>query len=261
MTIIDLDQRPLVDLSFLCSPVRGEPRKLCFRLPGGVELCTNSGALNTGALEYVKDAVNTMNTAMSPLVPTFRIMEAVLAIQKCVVATFEVVTNPDKLKQAALELAEKCTRLLELMPVLSIPFMAVDILDTLIATLDGLATETAGLIRFFDRITQAQLDAAESPSLLSIIRCSEASLAQQLDNISTVFASINPQIVFINTLADIAQMKAPFPIKLVDLSFPTDPENASKYLLQVSRLLQQVRAVIPVDSIEAVHRLNDVVVS
>lgn len=235
-----------IDLHDLCVPIGEMPPELCITLPGGFEVCAQPGSLPPSLFEYAKLALGAANSAMAPLGPIFTIIETVTAIQKCLTAIPGILgppPNPAKLLEALQELAEKVEKLLKLLPQLSVPLMVVQLLDVIIATIDGAASELASIARLVARIEQAELLVGQAPGLASMITCARSSKDTQIANIERAFASINPIIQLINTLGALAGLK---PIPAFDGALPADPSPAILSLRATADSLRVVRSAIPI---------------
>lgn len=236
-----------LDLSALCVPVQEAPPDLCVTLPGGLEVCAQTGALPPSLFEYAKIALGAANSAMAPLGPIFTIIEVIAAIQKCLTTIPGVLgppPNPAKLVEALQELAQKAEQLARLIPQLSVPLLIVQLIDVMIATIDGAASELTALARFAVQIQQAEFAASTGATGLSAMAiCARSSLDMQMTNIERSFASINPIIDVVNTLGQLAGLK---PLPQFEGVLPPDPTQAAKHLQDVADALRVVRSAIPI---------------
>jgi hypothetical protein len=234
-----------IDLEALCVPILEAPADLCITLPGGSEVCAQSSELPPSLFAYAKLALGAANSALAPLGPIFTIIETITAIQKCLTAIPGILgppPNPKKLLDALTELAEKIEKLLKLLPQLSVPLMVVQLIDVIIATIDGAASELNAIARLVARITTAEAMVGQAPGLLSMIECAQTSVDVQLTNIERSFASINPLIELINVLGALAGLK-PLP---AFGGLPGDPIQAAAALQSAADSLRVVRSAIPV---------------
>jgi len=235
-----------LDLSSLaCVPIGEMPKPLCVTLPGGLEVCAMPGDLPPSLFSYARTALGAANSAMAPLGPIFTIIEVVTSVHACLKSIVDCLgppPNPAKLIKALVDLAKKMEALLKLIPQLSVPLMIVQLIDVLIAALDGAASELAALARYALQIQQAELAAQSAPALLDMIACSRGSLEMQMSNIESAFASINPIIELINTLGGLAGLP---PIAAFSGLDP-DPTVATEALRAAADALRVVRYAIPV---------------
>lgn len=235
-----------LDVNALCVPVPEYPKPLCLTLPGGAEVCAQTGELPPALFTFAKIALGAANSAMAPLAPFFTIMEVITSIAKCLAAVPGIVgppPDPSKLLAALEELAEKMKKLLLLTPQLSVPLMIVQLIDIIIATIDGAASEMTSLARFLVTIQQAEFAAAQSPGLNAMAICARGSLEMQMSNLESAFASINPIIELINLLAALAGLK---PLPSFAGGLPKDPTQGAQHLQAVADTLRVFRSAIPI---------------
>lgn len=235
-----------LDVNALCVPVPEYPKPLCITLPGGAEVCPQTGELPPALFTFAKLALGAANSAMAPLAPIFTIMEVITSITKCLAAVPGIVgppPDPSKLLEALEELAEKMKKLLLLAPQLSVPLMIVQLIDVIIATIDAAASEMTSLARFLTTIQQAELLAAQAPGLDPMVVCARGSLDMQMTNIEAAFASINPFIELINMLGALAGLK---PLPSFEGGLPEDPTQAAQHLQAIADTLRIFRAAIPI---------------
>jgi hypothetical protein len=244
--LIDLEKFPFLDLSVLCVPIPENPKDLCITLPGGFDVCAQAGLLPIGLLEYAKVALGSANSALAPLGPIFTVIEAIVAIYKCLAAIPDVIgppPNPDKLRQVLQELQELVVKLMKLTPLLTVPLMMVQFLDMIIATIDGAASELTSLSRLRQQIQEAELRAAQAPGLQSLITCAHSSLASQMGNVERVFATINPIIQLMNIFAGLASLPS---IPLYQPQPAPEPAVLAAGLQGFANDLRTFRQAIPV---------------
>jgi len=229
----------------LCVPIADMPPDLCVTLPGGFEVCAVPGQLPPSLFEYARSLLAAASSAMAPLGPIFTIIEVVTAIYKCLSTIPDCLgppPNPTKLVKELKKLSALIPKLLKLVPQLSIPLMILQLIDVVIAVIDGAASELAALARFAQQITQAELAAPSAPELLAMIVCAKASLSIQLTNVERSFASINPIIEVVNSLGGLAGLQ---PIARFE-GLPPDPSAAVNALRDAADALRTVRNAIPV---------------
>jgi hypothetical protein len=245
--IINWDKPLPLDLAVLCQPIPGMPQELKLTLPGGVDLKTIVfSSLPPSLFGYANQVLNMADTAMAPLTPVFKIIETIAAIQKCLTAIPGILgppPNPKKLLDALVELGQKVEELASLMPIFSIPVLMLQLIDTLIGTIDGAASELSSLAVYTKQIQQAQFVAAQAPGLIALISCAQQSRDTQMSNVEKVFASINVFIDVINafgTAAGLTHLIPPF-----DGIWPDDPLEMAHRLQAIADDLRAVRSYIP----------------
>ena len=251
--VFSFDQRPVINLSILCSPIGPTPKQLCFTLPGDFEICPSTGHINIGTFEYAKLALGLASTALAPLGPVFRILDVVLSLAKCLAVIPEVIgppPRPQKLVELLKDLADKVLGLARLVPALSVPIMVLQLIDMLIATFDGAAEEFFSLAHHLQRIQQAEINVNQAPGLLPIITCAHASLAQQMDNLEHVLAAVNPVIDLINLFVELVpglRGNPHFPLKpFQGLPIGALPFEMGVGVQAVASELHLVRSYIPI---------------
>lgn len=229
----------------LCVPVGEAPPELCVTLPGGFEVCAQTGELPPSLFGYAKLALGAANSALAPLGPIFSIIEAIFAIQNCLTAIPGILgppPNPAKLLEALGDLGQKMERLSKLLPQLSIPLLVVQLIDIIIATIDGAVVELASIARLKQQIQEAQQLSNTASGLLAAIECATVSVNVQLSNIERSFASINPIIQVVNMLGALAGLK---PLPPFEGGLGDDPSAAIARLQQAGDALRLVRSAIP----------------
>lgn len=234
-----------VDLAALCVTIAEAPPPLCVTLPGGAEVCAQTSDLPPSLFAYAKIALGAANSAMAPLGPIFAVIEAITAIQKCLAAVPGILgppPNPAKLVEALKELAEKVEKLLKLLPQLSVPLLVVQLIDLVIATIDGAASELTSLARLAQRIQQAELGVEAAPFLSPMILCARTSFDTQMSNLERSFGSINPIIELVNTLGALAGLK---PVPTFEGALPPDLPAAAAKLQAAADALRVARSAIP----------------
>lgn len=229
----------------VCVPIAEMPPTLCVTLPGGFEVCAIQGEMPPSLFQYAQAALGAANSALAPLGPIFTIIEVITSLFKCIKTIPDCLgppPNPAKLIKALGDLTALMNKLLKLVPQLSVPLMILQLLDVIIAVIDGAAAELASLARFAQQIAQAETAALTAPALLDMVVCARASLSTQLTNVERVFASINPIIEIINALGGVAGLK---PVPSFS-GLPADPSAAVNALRDAADALRVVRNAIPV---------------
>lgn len=245
-SIIHTDRYPFIDLSILCVPIPEMPRDLCLTFPGGFDVCALSGAIPIGGFEAVQNILTSASTAMAPLGPIFKIIEAINSIMKCFTAVLDALgppPDPTKLKAVVKDLEEKVIALAKLSPVLSIPLLVLQLIDVLIAFTDSLASELTSIARYVKAIQDAQFAAAQAPSLAAIIKCARSNYETQMSNVERAFASVNPIINVINVFCQLAKLK---PIAQFEGQLPPEPLVAAATIKSSADKLRALRALIPI---------------
>lgn len=214
-------------------PAAPEPQRLT--LPGGA------------SLEH-PDLLQVVQPALTPLMPIFDIIDAVVAAFKCIEAiptTIGPPPDPTALAAALPELAQKVGKLLGLVPQLSVPLTIVDTVDLIVHNLGQVRDQLLHLQARLESISAASARALElnDAALLEIAQCAEANVAQEAANIGKPLACLGQLIALLNVF--MGMVGGP---ELPDLSGldgkPLD--QVVQPLDQLVDALQTARAAVPV---------------
>jgi hypothetical protein len=238
---------PLPDLETLCVELTVTPQRLSVIVPGGASLDAELPDLGTAdPLRLAKQLLAQANAALAPLAPVFDLIDVGLALVEAVKAIPDAISHldPGKITDALPELGKKAGTLAALVPQLSVPLMVVGLIDTLLAFLDGLAIQLRALINQQARIQKAADRAASlgNAQLQAVADCSRHHIDAQLQSLSESLAPVNRFIALLNVLGQLAGL-GPLPT-LSDLG--VDPAAALQPIADTTKLLQQLRAAIPV---------------
>ncbi|MCG8420111.1 MAG: hypothetical protein MJE77_19450 [Proteobacteria bacterium] len=221
--------------SSTCLEIPALPDAQSLTLPGGV------------TIEQI-DLLDVVQPALTPLVPLFHIVDAVVAVQQCVQAIPDALgppPDPSVLSACLPELAEKVSKLLQLVPQLSLPRTIVGTMDLL---LDALRDARSALIHLQQQSAQlagAVDRAAElsDPALLSIAECAQANIEQEAANTGKRLASLGKLIGLLNLF--LGMIGAPEIPDLSELSGrPLD--EVIEPLDRVVEVLRNARAAVPI---------------
>jgi hypothetical protein len=238
---------PLPNLEDVCIALTVTPQRLTVTFPGGAALDAQLPDVGIpGPLELAKQVMAEANSALAPLTPIFNIIDTVLAVKKVVDAIPDAISHldPKKVSDALPDLAEKASKLLALVPQLSVPLMVVGLIDTLLLFLGGLSLQLRAIIEQQVRIQKAENRAAElgNAQLLAVASCSRGHVDAQLDSLAESVAPVNRLIALVNVFCELAGV-GPLP-DLSDLGH--DAQAALQPLDDVVRTLKQIRGAIPV---------------
>lgn len=246
--IFDFYKKPVINLSVLCVPVPPAPERLCIKLPFGTELCPTSSRVNVGVLEYTTHALEVVSTALAPMMPFFRIMDAILSIAKTLTVIKDVIGPPPNFKpllDALSELVPKIVYLAKSMPIFTLPLMVVSVLDMFIDLVEGAAIEFTTLARHIKRIQTAQINVAQAPGLAVLIGCAQTSVETQMDNVEHLLAVVNPVIDIINIIAAAFGVQGDFPLPKFEGIAPVDALATAALLTELATKLHVIRNAIP----------------
>lgn len=161
-------------------------------LPGGVSL---QSILESGQLPYLGTAVSSiiqsLSSAILPLVPFFKLLDVVLKIIDCIMAIPKALgppPNPTKIITAIAKLAKAVAALAPLFPPLSVPYMVVTTIKTIVVALTAFIQELEHQIVALTTIDAGRLianalagdpDTAAGAALLAAaLDCAESDLDQ-----------------------------------------------------------------------------------
>lgn len=218
---------------------------LCVTMPGGATLCPQVEGLPPSLYQLARSALGQANAALAPLTPLFDIIETLVAIKDCVTAIPDALgppPDPSKLAACVPNLIEKIEKVIALLPPASVLLTIAQLLDVIIAILQGCIDELRAVLRLLDRISRARLLAGRVPGLLSIIDCGQQSAEAQMSNIERAMASINPIIELINVIGSLAGLK---PIPTFEGGLGDDPDVAIDTLQGLVDVLRVFRDSIP----------------
>lgn len=217
-----------------CVHLKPAPEPGLLTLPGGV------------TLEHI-NLVDIVQPALTPLVPLFNIIDAVLAVFKGVEAIPKAIglpPDPTALLEAIPELAKKVAVLLRIVPQLSLPLTVVGLLDLVI---DVLRTAKTQLIHLQQQSRQLQGvvrrgTELDDEALLEIAACAQKNIEQEAANAIAGLASIGSLVALLNLfLSMLGQSPAPSPASLSGRSL----DDAIAPIDSLADKLMAVRAAIP----------------
>lgn len=193
-------------------------------------------------MEQVRAFMGTVNAALAPLAPVFKIIDAVMSLQKFVKAVPKLVTSPGKVVKAAGEVVKKIAALAPILPQVSMPFTILGVVDALLTLLEALVGELNGIVQQARRIEEARAAAEEAPDLLPILAAAEAQLQVQQANLGEALAAIGPLVEIINTFTGLIGLpKLPLSVDMTGSA-----SDAVGSLNKALQTLRQFRNKIPV---------------
>jgi len=236
---------PLPDLSTVCIDLRVTSQELCVTFPGGAEMCVQIPGV-PDPTDVSKQLLAQANAALAPLVPVFNIVDAMLALFKCVKAIPDSLgppPDPTKLAECIPDLAEKIDKLLKLIPQLSIPVLIAGLIDVLLFYLEGLRGQLQAIIAAQVRIAAAATRAAElgNVQLRTVVDCANTSMDAYLQNLNEGMKPLNRLVGLLNLFLQLAGLPA-----IPDLgNLGDDAEAALAPLDAVIDSLKTIRAGLP----------------
>ena len=239
---------PLPDLSVACIEIKVGKQDLCVTFPGGAEMCVQMPSVSVpDPSELSKQLMAQANAALAPLMPVFNIIDTVIALFNCVKAIPDALgppPDPSKLAKCLPDVAKKVSKLLKLIPQLSVPLMIVGLIDVLLAFLEGVRGQIKAVIAAQVCIAAAATRAAElgNVQLSTIVDCANANIDAQMKNLGESAAPVNRLIGVINLFVELAGLP-----KLPDLSnLGNDAQAALGVLDPLVDQLKAARSAIPV---------------
>jgi hypothetical protein len=219
----------------LCLEIPSWEDPLSITLPGGVSI-------------QQFNLMEAIQPALTPLVPLFDIVDAIVAVFNCVKAIPDSLgppPDPTAIAACIPELAEKVSKLLRLIPQLSLPYTIIGIIDLAIDTLRQARTQLLHLqqqmVQILGAIDRAT-DLADA-GLMAITSCAQANVATEAANVGTSLASLGKLIGLLNLF--LGMVGAPEVPNLSSLTGrPLD--EVIQPLDAIVKTLQNVRSAIPV---------------
>lgn len=212
-------------------PAYPDPQRLT--LPGGIQI----------------EAINlteVIQPALTPLVPLFQIVDAVVAVFNCVKAIKDAVASldPTKIDDCIKDLATKTGKLLQLLPQLSLPLTVLGLIDLLLLVISQVRGQLLHLRGELSRLTGVVDRAKEldDPCLLAIGDCTRFNIEREAANIGAQLASLGRLIGLLNLF--LGMIGAPEVPDFSELSGkPID--EVLPALEAIEKTLRSVRSGIP----------------
>lgn len=166
-----------------CANVEDGPRSLQFRLPAGaiIQTVPPVGALGKpDAFLLASSGLGQVSAAMAPLAPIFTLVEAALAIKKFAEA---VASNPFSVTDAMGDVLRTADKLASVVPQLSVPILARDLVAALDMMLLGIQQQIDALLAQQTRVEAARAMVGDVPSLVGAVTCADEQLAGMCANL------------------------------------------------------------------------------
>jgi hypothetical protein len=219
----------------ICLEIPELPDPLTITLPGGV------------SMQQI-NLMEAIQPALTPLVPLFEVIDTVVAVFNCVKAIPDSLgppPDPTALAACIPELAEKVSKLLRLIPQLSLPYTIIGIIDLVIDTLRQARSQLVHLQQQMQQILGA-IDRAtelEDAGLMAITSCAHANVAQEAANVGKSLASLGKLIGLLNLF--LGMIGAPEVADLSNLAGrPLD--DVLPPIDAIIEALRNVRSAVPV---------------
>ena len=200
----------LPNLDLYCQPNTVSSRA-CITVPGGAEICAYpaDGTIPDPS-KQIKALFGQVNAALAPLVPIFDIIDCVVALTNCIKAVQKAIASvppqPQKLAQCIPELADRLSKLLKLVPQLSIPALVGSFLDALILYFQGVRLQLIQVAKKQLFILQGNEAARElgTVALTHVLECSQRDVDDYLLNLNSDSEAIGRMLLIINSLLQMA---------------------------------------------------------
>lgn len=183
------------------------------RLPGGpiLKALPQSSEPDDGAV--TRALLGQAMTALAPLLPVFKVIDAILALKDFAAAVPEAVTNfdPSGLFSSLQRVASAADALAQLVPALSIPILARDLVAVLARYLGTIETDLASIQEQIQNAARAATEAAQleadAPAGATALRETESCVLQQAqDRLQAVTAAAGPVASVLQLLGLLTQL-------------------------------------------------------
>jgi hypothetical protein len=172
-----------------CIKVEAVPEAGRLTLPGGAALVH-------------QDLATIAQPAMAPMVPVFDVIDALVTAIGVVQAIPDALgppPDPSGLIQLMPELAEKLSKLLGLVPQVSLPLTVVGLVDAVINALEQAKSQLMALVEQVTRITRAVERASQigDPELERLVGCARDGVAQTTSNVGRALGAAGGALAMI----------------------------------------------------------------
>lgn len=204
---------PFANIDNLCFHVNATPRELCVRFPVGTSICASVPQVNIAdSSELLQSLFGSINSALVPLDPIFKIIDAVVSVFECIKAIPKSIAtlNPGPLLECLPGLTEAIGSLLALLPQVSLPVMILDIIDAVILYLQTVQRQLDRLKARQEAIIRANTIAAKPGNLALALslNCIQANFDADIINLNEQVAPLNRLLGVLNFLLEISGLKA-----------------------------------------------------
>lgn len=231
-----------LDITGLTSPVPAAAPAVSIRFPGGIRM---SGALPTvhpaTKLENAAMALGRATSGLGPLSAVFAVIEAVIAIKDFAVAVPALIVDPEPVVEAIKDLVKAVSKLLSLIPALSLPILIYDVIVATICLLEGLVLELAVLAAQIEKIETVEAQAVTVPALAPIAAAARVDVATQMGNLQATLGEVGSIIGVVNAMGEPLGL----PQIPVGTDMGSDPTAAVVVLTDLVNVLTAIRDAIP----------------
>jgi hypothetical protein len=181
------------------------------------------------------------NSALAPLAPIFKLLDFAMIVVELVQKIPTVILDPTELLELITKLVQSGSKLISLLPPMTIPTLAVQLLDVLIAYLEGVIAELNALVALQAKIAAAQAQAVQYPQLTIVIDAANANVAVHMDAMSKGLGPVGSLINLANLLMQLVGLPAAPSLT----SIGSDPAGALVAMQTSVDALRAVRRAIP----------------
>lgn len=183
---------------------------LAVALPGGISI---SASIEPGEFPDLSKIVNEMlgkiNSALTPLIPIFRLTDVIIALVDCIKALPDALgppPNPMPLIECAQKLLKALGYVLQMLPQVSIPLLIQSLCNLLVSALRVVRDQLVCMILFSTRLNTAMVRAealslegfAGALKMIEAITCSRVNLDNQLQGVCVGTELLSALIRLIN---------------------------------------------------------------
>lgn len=232
-----------IDLSDVVGDVPSVCTQLRVTLPGGLAVQGSAPYLGASPLEASRATISAVTSALAPLGPVFSILDAVLAIVKFAQTVPKVLTRPDKVIAAVVDVLKKAGALASLVPQLSVPLMILGTIDVVLAHLAGLRDEVAALATLATKAEEVAELATTVPALGPIAVDVQSQITARRAQIECGMGDVQPLLGTISALAELIGLP---PITLSGDAAAGSLDDLATLLDDLVETLTALRETIPV---------------
>jgi hypothetical protein len=232
---------PSIDITNVVAPIPSAAAALSVTLPGGASVGGIPLLVGPDPLTQAFAASAAVGPAMAPLMPAFRIIDAVLSLKDFVEAVPKVLVNPGAIIEAGAKFVTKIAALAGIIPQLSVPLMLVGVIDIVINLLIGLVAVLIRIQEQEQQIAEASSLVSTVPALGPIVAAATAQTDVARANVLASVATIGPIMLTINLLCGLAGLP---PIDAAPAGGTTAELIAS--MQGVVNVLATARAAVPI---------------
>ena len=232
-----------IDLTGVVGAVPTVCTQLRVTLPGGLAVQGTVPQIGASPLEAARATVGALNAAMAPLGPVFTIIDAILAIVKFAQSVPGVVTRPDKVATALVDVVAKAGKLATLVPQLSVPLMIVGVIDVLLALLAGITDELNAIAGLESKASELEVIAQEVAAMGPIATQVTAQATARRAQVSCALGDAQPLLGVVNVFCELVGLP---PVTIDVDATGGSLEDVATALASTVDALQAVRSAIPV---------------